>query len=101
MLEGRGFCEKTKLQEFINMINTISKNRIPICDRRLELFGLKQKNEDKIEFLDKVNDLVRNAHWSNISENEATLLVFQQGINCVKSKKSLLRIYENKPRREY
>ena len=82
MLEGWGFCEKTKLQEFINMINTISKNRFPICDRKLELFGLKQKNEDTLEFLDKVNDLVRNADWYNFSENEATLLIFQQGINC-------------------
>ena len=67
------------------MINTISKNRFPIYDRRLELFGLKQKNEDTLEFLDKVNDLVRNADWYNISENEATLLILQQGINCVKS----------------
>ena len=41
MLEGWGFCEKTMLQEFINMINTISKNRFPMCDRRLQLFGLK------------------------------------------------------------
>ena len=97
MLEGWGFCEKTMLQEFINMINTISKNRFPICDRRLELFGLKQKNEDTLEFLDKVNDLVRNADWYNISENEATLLIFQQGINCAKSKKVCSEFMKTNP----
>ena len=69
------------------MINTISKNRFPICDRRLELFGLKQKNEDPLQFLEKVNDLVRNADWNNISECESTLLIFQQDINCTKSNK--------------
>ena len=91
MLEGWGFCEKTKLQEFINMINTKSKNRFPICDRRLELFGLKQKNENTLEFLDKVYDLVRNA------ENETTLLIFQQGINCVKSKKVCSEFIKTNP----
>ena len=84
---GGGFAKKTLLQELINMINKISKNRFPICDRRLELFGLKQKNEDTLEFLDKVNDLVKNADWYNISENEATLLIFQKGVNCEKSRK--------------
>ena len=63
MFEGWGFCEKTTLQEFIFMVNTISKTRFSIGNRRLELFGLKQENEDTLEFLDKVNDLVINSDW--------------------------------------
>ena len=38
-------------------------------------------------FLAKVNDLVKNADWFKISENKATLLIFQQGINCAQSNK--------------
>ena len=82
MCEGWGFCEKTMLEEFIFMINTISKNRFSINNRRLELFGLKQENEDTLEFLDKVNNLVMNSDCYNISENEATLLIFQRGVTC-------------------
>ena len=48
MFEGWGFCEKTMLQEFIYMINTISKTRFSIGNRRLELFGLKEKNEETL-----------------------------------------------------
>ena len=100
MLEGWGFGEKTKLQEFITMINTISKNRFSICDRRLQLFGLKQTNEDPVGFLAKVNDLVKNADWYNISENEATLLIFQQGINCAQSKKICSEFIKTKAERD-
>ena len=60
MCEGWGFCEKTTLQEFTFMINTISNNRFSINNRRLELFGLKQENEDRLQILDKVNNLVMN-----------------------------------------
>ena len=56
MFEGWGFCEKTTLQEFIFMVNSVSKKRFSVNNRRLELFGLKQKNEDAIEFLDKVHN---------------------------------------------
>ena len=48
MFEGWEFCEKTTLQEFIYMVNMISKTRFSIGNRRLELFGLKQKNEDTL-----------------------------------------------------
>ena len=89
MLEGWGFGEKTKLQEFITMINSISKNRFSICDRRSELFGLKQTNEVPVEVLSKVNDLAKNADWYNITEIEAKLLIFQQGINCAHSRHQL------------
>ena len=58
MFEGWGFNEETTLQEFIFMVNSVSKNRFSVNNRRLELFGLKQKNEDAIEFLDKVDNLV-------------------------------------------
>ena len=76
MFEGWGFCEKTTLQEFIFMVNTVSRIRFSVGNRRLELFGLKQKNEDAIEFLDKVNNLVMNSDWNNISEKEAILMIF-------------------------
>ena len=87
MFQGWGFCEKTTLQEFIFMVNTISKTRFSINNRRLELFGLKQENEDTLEFLDKVNNLVMNSDWYNISENEAILLIFQRGVTCEESRK--------------
>ena len=38
MFEGWGFCEKTTLQEFIFMVNMISKARFSLDNRRLELF---------------------------------------------------------------
>ena len=69
------------------MVNTISKNRFSISNRRLELFGLQQKNEDTIEFLDKVNNLVMNSDWHNISEKEAILMIFQRGVTCEASRK--------------
>ena len=68
MFEGWGFNQETTLQEFIFMVNSVSKNRFSVNNRRLELFGLKQKNEDAIEFLDKVNNLVKNSDWHNITE---------------------------------
>ena len=43
MLKGWGFGEQMKLQEFITMINSISKNRFSICDR---VIWAKQTNED-------------------------------------------------------
>ena len=87
MLTGWGFEERTKLHEFIALIESISKNKFSICDRRSELFGLKQTNEDPVGFLSKVNDLVQNADWYNITDIEATLVIFQQGVNCAQSKK--------------
>ena len=63
MLTGWGFEERTQLHEFIALIESISKNKFSICDRRSELFGLKQTNEDPVGFLSKVNDLVKNADW--------------------------------------
>ena len=68
MFEGWGFSEETTLQEFIFMVNSVSKNRFSVSNRMLELFGLKQKNEDAIEFLDKVHNLVLNSDWHNITE---------------------------------
>merc|ERR1712030_76326 len=53
MFEGWGFSEETTLQEFIFMVNSVAKNRFSVNNRRLELFCLKQKNEDPIDFLDK------------------------------------------------
>ena len=86
MFEGWGFSEETTLQEFIFMVNSVSKNRFSVSNRRLELFGLKQKNEDAIEFLDKVHNLVINSDWHNITEKEAILMIFQRGIQCEKRK---------------
>ena len=59
------------------MVNSVSKNRFSVNNRRLELFGLKQKNEDAIEFLDKVHNLVINSDWHNITEKEAVFMIFQ------------------------
>ena len=87
MFEGWGFNEETTLQEFIFMVNSVSKNRFSVNNRRLELFGLKQKNEDAIEFLDKVNNLVKNSDWHNITEKEAVFMIFQKGVQCEKSRK--------------
>ena len=87
MFEGCGFCEKTTLQEFIFMVNAVSRNLFSVGNRRLELFGLKEKNKDAIEFLDKVNNLVMNSDWHSISEKEVILMIFQRGANCEKSRK--------------
>ena len=52
MFEGRGFSEKTNLQQFIFMVNAVAKNRFSINTVRRELLGLKQdKNENPIVFL--------------------------------------------------
>ena len=74
MLTGWGFEKRTQLHEFIALIESISKNKFSICDRRSELFGLKQTNEDPVVFLSKVNDMVKNADWDNITQIDATLL---------------------------
>ena len=92
MFEGWGFCEKTTLQEFIFMVNTVSQNRFSISNRWLELFGLKQKNEDAIEFLDKVNNLVMNSDWHNITEKEAVFMVFKRGSNVKRVKKCVMSL---------
>ena len=55
--------------------------------KNLELFGLQQKNEDTIEFLDKINNLVMNSDWYNITEKEAILLIFQRGVTFEESRK--------------
>ena len=34
-----------------------------------------------------INNLVMNSDWYNISENEATLLIFQRGVTCEESRK--------------
>ena len=73
MLTGWGFETRTKLHEFIDLIKAISKNKFPICDRRSELFGLRQANEDPVVFLSKVDDMVKNADWDNITQTDATL----------------------------
>ena len=86
MLKGWGFENRTQLHEFIDLIEAISKNKFPICDRRSELFGLRQANEDPVVFLSKVDDMVKNADWDNITQTDATLLIFQQGVNCAQSK---------------
>ena len=73
MFEGWGFSEKTNLQEFIFMVNAVAKNRFSINTVRLELLGLKQnKNEDPIEFLNKIQELISNSDWYDISETEVT-----------------------------
>ena len=73
MFEGWGFNEKTTLQEFIFMVNSVARNRFSVNNRRLELFCLKQKNEDAIEFLYKVQDLVTNSDWHDITEKRRYL----------------------------
>ena len=97
MLTGWGFEERTKLHEFIALIESISKNKFSICDRRSELFGLKQTNEDPVVFLSKVNDMVKNADWDNITQTDATLLIFQQGVNCAQSKKICSEFIKTNP----
>ena len=89
MFEGWGFSEETTLQEFIFMVNSIAKNRFSMNKRRLELFCLKQKNnEDPIEFLHHIQELVTNSDWYDISENEAICMIFQIGVKCNKSRNS-------------
>ena len=61
MFEGWGLSEETTLQEFIFMVNSVARNRFSVSNRRLELFDLKQKNEDALEFLYKVKELVSNS----------------------------------------
>ena len=88
MFEGWGFSEKTNLQEFIFMVNAVAKNRFSINTVRLELLGLKQnKNEDPIEFLNKIQELISNSDWYDISETEAICMIFQIGVKCYKSRK--------------
>ena len=82
MFEGWGFSEETTLQEFIFMVNSVARNRFSVSNRRLELFDLKQKNEDALEFLYKVQDLVSNSDWHNITEKEAVFMIFQKGVQC-------------------
>ena len=77
MFEGWGFSEETTLQKFI----------FSVSNRRLELFCLKQKNDDAIEFLDKVHNFVINSDWHNITEKEAVFMIFQRGVQCDKSRK--------------
>ena len=90
MFEGWAFSEETTLQEFIFMVNSVARNRFSVHNRRVELFGLKQKNEDAIEFLYKVQDLVTNSDWHDITEKEAVFMIFQQGVQCDKSRKNVL-----------
>ena len=88
MFEGWKFSEKTNLQEFIFMVNTVAKNRFSINTVRRELLGLKQdKNEDPIEFLNKIQELIANSDWYGISVTEAVCLIFQIGVKCYKSRK--------------
>ena len=69
------------------MVISVARNRSSVNNRRLELFGLKQKNEDALEFLYKVQDLVNNSDWHNITEKEAVFMIFQKGVQCDKSRK--------------
>ena len=86
MFEGWGFNQKTTLQEFIFMVNSVANNRFSVHNRRLELFCLQQKNEDELEFLYKIQDLVQNSDWSNITEKEALFTIFQKGVQCEQSR---------------
>ena len=90
MFEGWAFNEETTLQEFIFMVNSVARNRFSVNNRRLELFCLKQKNEDAIEFLYKLQDLVTNSDWHDITEKEAVFMIFQKGVKCTRSKKCAL-----------
>ena len=87
MFEGWGFNQKTTLQEVIFMVNSVANNRFSVHNRKLELFCLEQKNEDTLEFLYKVQDLVTNSDWHNITEKEAVFMIFQKGVQCEKSRK--------------
>ena len=77
MFEDWAFNEETTLQEFTFMVKTIAKKRFSINNRRVELFGIKQnKNEDPIEFLNKIRELIKSSDWYGISETEAICLFF-------------------------
>ena len=48
MFEEWAFNQKTTLQEFIFMLNSVANNRFSVHNRGLELFCLQQKNEDEL-----------------------------------------------------
>merc|ERR1711895_237029 len=54
---------------------------------RKELFNLKQrKDENNLEFLEKINQIIQMADWQNISIIEAICLIFISGATCEDSK---------------
>merc|ERR1712236_27211 len=88
MLEqGWKFNKNTTLREYCFMIDSISKERFSITNIRKELFNIKQsKNENNLEFLEKINQTIQMADWQNISIIEATCLIFISGATCEDSK---------------
>ena len=78
MLEkGWKFDQTTTLREYCFMVDSIAKERFSITNIRKELFNLKQhKDENVIEFLEKINQLIQMADWQNISGMEAICLIF-------------------------
>ena len=89
MLEkGWKFDPTTTLREFCFMVDSIAKERFSITNIRKELFDLKQqKNENVIEFLEKINQLMQMADWQNISGIEAICLIFISGVTCENSRR--------------
>ena len=69
------------------MENSVANNRFSVHNRRLELFCRQQENEDELEFLYKIQDLVNNSDWSNITEKEAVFMIFQKGVQCEQCRK--------------
>ena len=81
------FDETTNLREFCFMVEVITKDRSSINTIRREMFDLKQdKNENPMEYLDKIQQLMGMSDWYNISATEAICLIFQIGVKCVKSR---------------
>jgi len=102
MFEGWAFNEETTLQEFTFMVKTIAKKRFSINSRRAELFNLKQnKNEDPLEFLNKIKVLVKSSDWYGISENEAICLFFEKGVRCSKIKNICYQFMEKHPEGDF
>ena len=99
MLEqGWKFDETTNLREFCFMVDAIAKERFSINAIRKELFDLKQhKNENPMEYLDKINQLMNMSDWHNISGTEAICLIFQTGVKCDKSRRICSNFHEKIP----
>ena len=99
MLEkGWKFDLTTNLREFCFMVVSIAKERFSITAIRKELFDLKQhKNENVIEFLDKINQLMHMSDWQNISGIEAICLIFITGVTCENSRKICSKFMKKSP----
>ena len=99
MLEkGWKFDLTTNLREFCFMVDSIAKERFSITAIRKELFDLKQhKNENVIEFLDKINQLMHMSDWQNISGIEAICLIFITGVTCENSRRICSNFMKKSP----